>query len=183
MTVGEADMKLNYKIALIISLAFNLAFLGTLIYRTVDKKQHSRGRSGRERVSMQKWLELTPEQETMIQEIRNRFSPRYKITRGKMRKAREKNMAHFMNEKPDTLAIFNHVDEVGRLQAEMEKLVIRQMMQESEVLTPEQRDKFKKRVKERMGGRSRPYRRSSKSSDNCGPQKEQDKETKKEETP
>ena len=183
MRVGKADMKINYKLVLIISLAFNLAFLGTLLYRTIDRKGPSRGERGRERQSMQEWLGLSPEQEEHIEVIREKFSPRYKSIRDEMHLAREKNFSQYMSGTPDTVSLFRQVDEIGRLQAAMEKLVIRQMMEESRVFTEEQREIFMKRVKERMGRRNRSYRKSSENGKNRGPQKEKNTETKKEDTP
>ena len=154
-------MKLNYKILLIISLVFNLAFLGTLGYRMLTKRSHARDntRSGRTHQTMQEWLSLEPEQEAEIQKIRDLYLPQYRALFDSINRLRELNTQVFTGGNQDTAVIFRHMDAIGKLQAGIDKLAMKQMLEESRVLNTEQREKFMNGVKERMERRSRPRRR------------------------
>ncbi len=153
-------MKMKKNIILILSLLFNLAFVATLGVRYFQKKAHTerpRRRDWRQEESA--WLGLRPEQEAALDSLRKAFWQKMDTLRIPIGLYREAVANQLLMETPDTLEMESSLREIGLIQTRMEIAVILQMLREANTLDPPQREKFMKRVAERMVRRSRSSRR------------------------
>ncbi|KPJ59349.1 MAG: hypothetical protein AMJ46_11475 [Latescibacteria bacterium DG_63] len=87
-------------------------------------------------------LKLDESQIAEFQARRSSFESEIERVREDMEQKREALMEELRAESPDTLRIDQLVEEIGALQAQLQKRAIRHMLQEQSILTPEQREKF-----------------------------------------
>jgi Spy/CpxP family protein refolding chaperone len=87
-------------------------------------------------------LALTKEQMAQLEAQRSALESELRGTRTQLREKRQALMESLRADKPDTLSIDRLVEEIGALQVGLEKQMIRHMMDERRLLTPEQRQKF-----------------------------------------
>ncbi|MBN2029212.1 periplasmic heavy metal sensor [bacterium] len=154
-------------IILILSLAFNVAFLGSLGYRLWQKNREADSRLTRfdrrneESVERERPTEefperpnFRPEEMAQIEEIRQMFEPRIREIQDElMEKRRALIMLMEEHEEidPDTFTIYEHIDEIGDLQAELEKEVTRQILMARTVLDSAGQRQFFWMLGRRMG--------------------------------
>lgn len=145
-------------IALLISLSFNFGFLGALGYRMYE--QHHRTKKLHEHQVFVKavpdsmetmlWLELDEDQEKVIQIERGRFQPRVHDIRLKLHEERKDLSDLLMQEQVDTILIESTIDSIGKLQADIEKEVVYQVLREKNELDPDQHHRFLRVVVEKL---------------------------------
>ncbi len=102
------------------------------------------------RAGFQKWLELTPEQEAKLKDMR---AARQEMDKGffeKLDKMRQDLRKAMQDPKADQKKIEGLVDEMHRAKAEQMKSHLKFRKEMEKILTPEQLDKFKN-ARERMG--------------------------------
>ena len=155
-------------IIVILSLAFNVAFIGSYGYRLWQKNRETDirserfdGRFGqnieRERRNEEspERLDFRPEQMEQIEEIRQMFEPRINEIQGELMEKRRALgtllMEEHVEEDPDTFTIYEHIDEIGILQAELEKEVTRQILMARTVLDSAGQRQFFWMLGRRMG--------------------------------
>ena len=147
-----------------LSIAFNCAFLGAFGYRLWRQHRHAsyraeeQGRFGppdrgdwsaplRE---MGPPVEFRGDQRAHLRHMQGEFLPRVGKTHGVLFEKRRALFELVTSEKPDTVAIHRAIEEIGRLQVQVEKEVFRQMLREREVMDPEQRARFREQILRRM---------------------------------
>jgi uncharacterized membrane protein len=147
---------------LVLSLAFNLTFLGAYGYRLWQKKGEHRAEgaeSARRPAPLPDghgpfWKNLRPEQRKHLQSMRREFFPRMHEIRGRLRDERKALGDLLMKDKPDTVEIIRHLNRIGELQTRIERLVTFQLVKETESMDPQQREAYIKMIIRRMGERS-----------------------------
>ncbi|MBN1504861.1 MAG: periplasmic heavy metal sensor [Candidatus Eisenbacteria bacterium] len=87
-------------------------------------------------------LALTKEQMSQLETQRESFENELRGQRTQMREKRMALMEALRADAPDTQAIDGLVEEIGALQVGLEKQMIRHMLEEQRILTPEQREKL-----------------------------------------
>lgn len=135
--------------ALIVSLAFNCAFIGAFTYRWIEQSRTPRHREIRHQIILKnkdadslEVFELNHDQLKGIQRKRHHFYPTVDSLRIDLRKHREK-LGNLLSESIlDTTIIMKQVDSIGALQTQMEKEVVIQLLDEKSVLNPEQQTYF-----------------------------------------
>lgn len=87
-------------------------------------------------------IELTGNQKQEVEDIRRDFLPRVAGIRQALRQKRLELNNLLFAEPPDMQAIEDKSMEIAKLQAELEKEVIDHILQEKDLLTPEQKERF-----------------------------------------
>ena len=160
--------KKNVVYLLILSFIFNIAFLGSLGYRMIEKKRRKTAwaeRAERGRKSFNEWLELTEDQIAKLEEIREKFPSRIHSLRMQMNEERKKLGPMLRHESPDTIKIMAHLRSINQMQVEIENSIIQQVLREKAVLTPGQNEKYLKMVERHLGASSFRRRNSSRRGD------------------
>ena len=160
--------KRTITIIVILSLAFNVAFIGSLGYRLWQKNREVDTRFSRfdrrngETIERDRRNEefperpvFWPEEREQIEEIRKMFEPRINEIQGKLTEKRRALgillMEEHVEEDPDTFIIYEHIDEIGALQTELEKEVTRQILMARTVLDSAGQRQFFWMLGRRMG--------------------------------
>jgi Spy/CpxP family protein refolding chaperone len=86
--------------------------------------------------------DLTPEQRAKVQEIRRTFLPRVEGIRQKLCLRRAELASALFEDPPERDTIYSIAGEILSHQSELEKEVIEHILEEQEILTPPQRQKF-----------------------------------------
>jgi len=92
--------------------------------------------------SFEKHLCLNGEQKQCIKDIRFSFNSETAKIREKMQEKRRAVVEEMKKESPDSALIDRLIEEISRLQAEIQKKAVLNLMKEKEVLTPEQKATF-----------------------------------------
>ena len=142
-------MKENFKTLLFLaSIALNLVFIATYVTYKLPSS------SGEQLQSIPKGplfleLGLTPEQTSRVKAEREKFHARLQEL-GKEIKARQIELIHLLAAiPPDHKAIEKKQEEIQSLQGTVQDRVIVHLLQQSAVMTPEQRTRFFQLIKER----------------------------------
>ncbi|MBN1893842.1 periplasmic heavy metal sensor [bacterium] len=147
-------------IALIVSTALNLVFLGIVARRIWERRQ--RPSRSFERISRFEWkgregeFHFKPGDEMRLHSHRKLFKPRMEGIQKDLREARRELGDLILEEKPDTSAIDRHVEKIGSLQTRIEKEVVRQLLREKAALDPERRERYLQFIIQRMVEQCRP---------------------------
>lgn len=152
-------MKMNKTtIALILSLSFNFGFLGALGYRFFEKKSGSNTHR-KHQVFVKTlpdscenlvWFEMEADQEKLIKVKRQNFQPKVQDIRLKLREERSDLSELLMQEHVDTILIESKIDSIGKLQADIEKEVVFQVLREKNELDPDQHHRFLRVIVEEL---------------------------------
>jgi Spy/CpxP family protein refolding chaperone len=149
-------MKRNLLIlALIVLVIVNISALATIIHGRWSRD--ARPRLGRPSVHpvvfFREHLGLDESQIAEFQERRSSFEDQISDVRSKMHEKRTDLMKELRSESPDTVRVYELVDEIGTLQAQLQKHAVRHMLHEQLILTPEQREKFLMMFDEHLWGK------------------------------
>ncbi|MGE5300101.1 MAG: Spy/CpxP family protein refolding chaperone, partial [Acidobacteriota bacterium] len=87
-------------------------------------------------------IKLTEEQKTQVEEIRKDFLPRVAGIRQALRQRRLELNDLLFGEPPDMQAIAGKSGDISKLQAQLEREVVDHILQEKELLSPEQKRQF-----------------------------------------
>ena len=144
-------------LGLALSVAFNCTFLGAFGYRLWSKHRNQAVWIERiERIGpggspmAEERFEFRMEQREHLKHIRERFLPRVGKIHERLFEKRRQLADMVTADKPDTIAIGRVLDEIGRLQIQIEKDVVRQMLKERDVMDPEQRERFLEMIERRF---------------------------------
>ena len=134
---------------LIISLAFNCAFIGAFVYRWIEQTRKHKLITMTHQIIMDdenpSHIQVLQLDDTQIDDLkikRHSFHPKVESLRVDLRKHREKLGGLLSDSLLDTLDILKQVDSIGTLQTQMEKEVVIQLLDEKKVLDPEQQEYF-----------------------------------------
>jgi len=140
-------------IALIFSMVFNVAFLCGLGYRVWEKKRSKEFSLHSQRHYRKERIVLSPEQKEQRDRIRKTFSPKIQSIRSELHRERCALGDLLMKDEPDTVLIEKKIDQIGKLQTDIEREVIYHLLREKSILTPDQRQQFLNTVLRRLGER------------------------------
>ena len=145
-------------VLMIVSLVFNVAFLGGLLYRLHERSRLpkppfppglKKERFSRERTDMPEGLR------EKMHDIHKQFSPRMRELQGRIREERDALIEILMADEPDSTAVENQLKRIGECQLEIEREVVHRLFREKDLLPLEQRRQFLEMVTRRYGGPSR----------------------------
>jgi hypothetical protein len=85
---------------------------------------------------------LNGQQEKCIMEFRFAFDSEISVVQERMREKRLALVEELKGESPDGTTLDKLIDEISRLQAEIQKKAVENILKEKEVLTDEQKEKF-----------------------------------------
>jgi len=91
---------------------------------------------------MQGQLSLSREQLKCFGDIRSSYEAEIKEIQAQIQEKRRTLVGEMKKETPDMGSLDKLIEEISRLQAEMQKKAVLNLFKEKEVLTPEQREKF-----------------------------------------
>lgn len=134
---------------LIVSVAFNLAFLAALIYMSKDDRFRHRPPRYPEN-----W---TAEEKAKIDTMRHAFPMQIQGLRDSIAWERVCLAEVMRTTEPDTLAMHRHLHRIGEWQSAISEAVYRQFIRERDALLPEHRQEFVEGIVEHL---TRSYRRS-----------------------
>ena len=139
---------------LIVSLAFNFAFLGALTYRLIER-HGKRELVVRQIMKDKRWppecMELTPEQETCMEEIRGVFHPEVRKIQEQLHHERKKLGDLLRKEPPDTQMMDKQLERLGQLQNKIEREVLYQLLKEKALLDSAQKENYIYLIEDRLG--------------------------------
>ena len=136
-------------ILLLVSIAFNSAFLGALGYRLWNRKNQPPIKkivicSPEEMPVILE--ELKPDQLKEIIHHRIQFEPKVQGLQRELQTARNDLVEMVVDSSPDTNRIYQQVEKVGQYQTRIEKEVVRQLIKEKSLLDPKQKAHFHQMV-------------------------------------
>lgn len=133
-----------FVLGIIILVIANISALVTIAYNRWFKSEETSISPGLRHsfVFLRQELSLTDDQMAQLQARRASFDKQIGEMRIKLREKREALLEEVRATVPDSARIDQLVDEIGMLQAELQKQAIRHILQEKAMLTPEQREKF-----------------------------------------
>jgi len=136
--------KKTLAVILVVLAIIVLSMLTTVAYERwlSPGRQHAPHRPAHPFALLRGELALTKEQMTQLEAQRSAFENELQATRTQLREKRKALMESLRADTPDTLSIDRLVGEIGALQVGLEKQMIRHMLMEQRILTPEQRQKF-----------------------------------------
>jgi len=153
-------------LALLLSFAFNLTFLCALGFRLFEKRRHRADWKQRvERMErnparpgesgggpgFEDQLNLGPEQRGRLKHLRDAFFPQIHRSHERIFEKRKALAEMIASARPDTAAIGRTLEEIVRMQIEIEQKVVRQMLRERELMNPKQREQFNRIIIGRFG--------------------------------
>jgi Spy/CpxP family protein refolding chaperone len=131
-------------LGIIILVIANISALATIVFNRCFKSEETYPSPGPRHsfAFLRRELSLTEDQMTQLEAQRASFDKQIDRIKVKLREKRKALMDELRASAPDTARIDQLIDEIGTLQAEMQKQAIQHMLQEKAMLTPEQREKF-----------------------------------------
>jgi Spy/CpxP family protein refolding chaperone len=163
-------------LALLLSVAFNMTFLCALGFRLWEKRKHrTEWRAGAEHAErapgnsmepggpgapgggpgFEDELNLGPEQRGRLKHLRDSFFSQIHASHERIFEKRKALAELIASAKLDTAAIGRTLEEIGRMQIEIEQKVVRQMLRERELMNPKQREQFNRIIIGRFGVKDR----------------------------
>jgi Spy/CpxP family protein refolding chaperone len=98
-------------------------------------------------------LKMGPEQRERMKRLRESFFPQMRQSHERIFEKRKELAGMIASAKVDTAAIGRTLDEIGRMQIEIEQKVVRQMLNERELMDPKQREQFNRIIIGRFGAK------------------------------
>jgi len=139
-------------IALILVTAINLSALGTFVY---NRWRHDAASCSAEEEAepghyMKRHLGLTDDQLDKMKTFQATLHPQIEALSQRMKEKRLDLVKELMTESPDSMRIEQILHQVDSLQAALQREVVKHLLLEKEIFTPEQREKFFSIVLERF---------------------------------
>jgi Spy/CpxP family protein refolding chaperone len=150
----------TWKAFLIISLVFNVAVISTLVFGLIRmsrieesprRRHYSRERVARRCRSLARDLDLPREKAEQFEQLMTGSEVRTDSVRTRLRSAREELFELIWAESPQYETVMRKVDEVAVLQGEVEKLLIKNILDARSILDPEEEERFLRHMRNRMG--------------------------------
>lgn len=140
-------------VLLILSLAFNLAFLGSLGYRLWEKSRHPESRHRRassEGGFHSERMKLSPDQKKRLDRIQEQAIEQIRMIHIALIDEKKALVQSIFNDEIDSLQIEERLHSIGNLQFNIEHAGITRILKTKEVLTPEQREQFLQIMMEKL---------------------------------
>ena len=140
-------------LALIFSLGLNIGILGSVGYNWLKgkcKERHSIEAGHSPMRVLAKELNLSESQAKEMEALRKSLEPKMEKIREELREKKVQLVNLLKESEPDLEKINIQLSEIESLQTELQKLVIRHLLQEKNILTPEQQDKFFSIISKRL---------------------------------
>ncbi len=150
----------RWKALLILSLIFNVAVLSTVVFhwtstsRTKDLhyRRPSREASiGHRCRRLANRLDLPPEKAEQFEEIMTSSEEETRVARERLHVTRGELLALMWDSEPREEAIFEKVDEIVALQGELERILVRRLLETRSILDPDEAMRLHKHMERRMG--------------------------------
>lgn len=163
----------RWKMILIVSLVFNLAVAGSLVYgwayhaRVAGEREEldERMPSGRRGMHLGRRMGLSREKTARVDQIFDVSRDETADLRERLQAVRGTLVDLLQAERPDEEAIMSAIDEISAIQGELEKLLVKRLLHVHEVLDPEEREQLLHMMQKRMHrGLHRPARGSGRES-------------------
>ena len=158
----------RWKALLVLSLVFNVAVLVTVIYywtattRSGDRyhRRSHRETSIRHRCrSLANRIDLPPEKAERFEGIMTASEEETRAVRERLRAARGELLGLMWESEPREEAIFEKVDEIVALQGELERILVRRLLETRSILDPDEALRLHEHMERRMGGNMHPEAR------------------------
>ena len=150
----------RWKALLILSLVFNVAVLATITFHWTSmsriKDRHIR-RPDREATighrcrNLASRIDLPPEKSERFEEIMTASEEETRATRERLHEARRELIELMWESEPREEAVFEKVDEVVALQGELERILVRRLLDARSILDPDEAMRLHKHMERRMG--------------------------------
>jgi Spy/CpxP family protein refolding chaperone len=150
------------KIALVLSLAFNMAVIGAFVYGLVggigpgsfgpSPKGGPEGPFGGPGNRLARQIGMPRERALHFSRIMADSTEGMKDLRGRLQKARGELVALIGAKEPNEQAIMAKVDEISAIQGQLERKLIHRVLGASSTLRPEERERFMRVIRMRCGG-------------------------------
>lgn len=164
--------------ALVFLLAINLTALLTLAYNRLFFQKSPSSESGKTAGSLQKELNLTPQQNERMKAHRKAYKKEIQPIVLEIQKKNKLLLDEIQSEKPSLKRIYALVDEISQLQAEIKKEAVKKLLQEKSILNSFQRKQYFSMFEQHVCGRGMgPHHHSGKS---VAPEERKKKEIEKE---
>lgn len=133
-----------FTIAIILITVVNLSALGMFMYNRWCPKEGvmCETKEVEQGSLMKHHLGLTDEQITKMKTCRMKCGPNIESLSSKMKIKRQDLVKELMAENPDSVRIEGILKQVDSLQVAMQREVVKHLLREKEIYTPEQRKKF-----------------------------------------
>ena len=150
----------RWKALLILSLVFNVAVLATITYhwtsvsRVKGLRVHRPDREatiGRRCRRLASRIDLPPEKSERFEEIMTASEEETRATRDRLHEARGELIELMWEGEPREEAIFEKIDEVVVLQGELERILVRRLLEARSILDPDEAMRLHKHMERRMG--------------------------------
>ncbi len=137
--------------ALLFSVAINIAAVGTLVYYWVGPHGRSAAWPPKShRGGFEETLGLSSSQKVALDSLRARYFRELRPLRRQLHKERRRLSELMEKDTVDSLALKTEARRIAELQAQMELLTMKHIREMANVMTPEQKEKFHKLLRERM---------------------------------
>jgi Spy/CpxP family protein refolding chaperone len=159
------------KALLVVSLAFNLSVLAALTYGWVRHSQTGRAPLRHEREldridrrcrRLADRISLPGDKAEHLERIMVGEEEEHKLIRDRLHEARGELFEMVWADEPDEQAVMEKVEEVAKLQGELEKLFTQRLLKARSILDPEEEKRFHDHMMRRMdrlfGDEKRPHR-------------------------
>lgn len=143
------------RIGIVLSIILNIAFVGGYLYKTLwqGEEEFSPVKPGLREIA--KGLQLSDEQREKINQSTESLVKEIAKIRAKIRDHRKAMIALLTSPNPDRQAIELKRQEIASLQGNIQKLVLDKMLEDKNILTPEQQRKLFSYLREKAGSRIR----------------------------
>lgn len=155
---------------MIISLFFNVAVIGTLIFGLARmsrieerprRKHHTREAVSRRCRNLAEDMGLSREKAVRFERIMTASEGRADSVRARLREVREELFELIWAETPQYEDVMRKVDEVAALQGELERLLVGSLLDARSILNPDEEARFFRHMRNRMGPLLHHERRSA----------------------
>ncbi len=143
---------------IIVLVVINVAALGTIIYQRVAGPfwRPDRGDGMMSPQDLPGNLSLRPEQRQFLRDSRHRMDSLMTPIHEEIGRKRLELMSAMNSNQPDTVKIDQLVTEIGALQVQIEKTMVHNFIEDSKSFSPEQRDWFLRKIRQRAKWQDKP---------------------------
>ncbi len=155
----------RWKVLLVLSLVFNVAVLATITYHWTSAKETERrhirrpdreATIGRRCRRLASRLDLPPEKSEKFEAIMMASEEETKAVREQLHTARQELFELLWESEPNEEAILGKVDQVVELQGELERILIRRLLEARTILDPDEAMRLHRHMEHGMGGLMHP---------------------------
>ena len=128
-----------FKLIILVLVSLMAGVVGVMYVRADIDTSHAQGKAMWQKIT--KNLELTPDQQAKLKDLRADMGKQNKISRDKIKTLREKEKEELLIPNPSQQALYGYAKEINDLHGAMAEKRLEHLLKVKEVLTP---DQFKK---------------------------------------